>query len=70
VGAVLEPTFDAHLLARHLVSIATAKQGMALELTYRAALRSEDGAGELVKALNRLEGVQGVSLNRMDAQEE
>lgn len=69
-GAVLGPTFDAHLVARHLISIATARQGMALELTYRAALRSEDGAGELVKALNRLDGVQGVSLRRMDAQEE
>src|SRR5687768_15182833 len=40
-GQVLGPTFDSYLLARHLVSIETAKQGMALELSYRAALRSE-----------------------------
>jgi uncharacterized membrane protein YhiD involved in acid resistance len=66
---VLGPTFDAHLIARHLVSIETAKQGMALELSYRAALRSEEAAGELVKALNRLEGVQGVSLERFGERE-
>src|SRR5687768_13392270 len=69
-GQVLGPTFDSYLLARHLVSIETAKQGMALELSYRAALRSEAAAGELVKALNRLEGVQGISLERMDSRDE
>jgi uncharacterized membrane protein YhiD involved in acid resistance len=69
-GQVLGPTFDTYLLARHLVSIETAKQGMALELSYRAALRSEAAAGELVKALNRLEGVQGISLERMDSRDE
>jgi hypothetical protein len=66
-GAVLGPTFDTYLVARHLVSIGTAKQGLAIELTYRAALRSEEAAGELVKALNRLDGVQSVMLERMDA---
>jgi uncharacterized membrane protein YhiD involved in acid resistance len=67
---VLAPTFDTYLIARHLVSIETARQGMALELSYRAALRSEEAAGDLVKALNRLEGVQGVSLERSDVGEE
>jgi uncharacterized membrane protein YhiD involved in acid resistance len=66
-ATLLGPTFDAYLLARHLVSIGTAKQGMAIELSYRAALRSEEAAGEFVKALNRLEGVQGISLERMDS---
>ena len=69
-GTVLGPTFDTYLLARHLLSIETARQGMALELCYRAALRSEEAAGELVKALNRLEGVQGISLEHMDSGEE
>lgn len=66
--AVLGPTFDTFLKSRHLVSIETAKQGMALELSYRTALRSESAAGELVTALNRLEGVQGISLQRLDIQ--
>ena len=65
-AAVLGPVFDTYLLARHLHSIETARQGMALELTYRAALRDDHAAGELVKALNRLDGVQGVSLERME----
>ena len=69
-AATLSPTFDTHLLARHLVSIETAKQGMALELTYRTALRSEQAAGDLVKALNRLDGVQAISLERADSRED
>jgi uncharacterized membrane protein YhiD involved in acid resistance len=68
--AVLGPTLDAHLLTRHLLSIETTKQGMALELSYRTVLRSDEKADEFVKALNRLEGVQGISLQRMQAQEE
>jgi hypothetical protein len=64
-SAVLGPIFDAHLVARHLVSIGTAKQGLAIELTYRAALKNEEAAGELVKALNRIDGVQAVSLERL-----
>ena len=67
---VLGPLFDTYLVARHLVSIGTAKQGMAIELTYRAALENEGRAAELVSALNRLEGVQGVTLQRMDARVE
>lgn len=69
-ATLLGPTFDSFLLARHLLSIGTARQGMALELSYRAALQSEADAGDFVKALNRLEGVQGVSLERMDSQVE
>lgn len=65
-ASVLGPTFDSYLLARHLMSIETARQGMALELSYQAALRSEQAAGDLVKALNRLDGVQGVSLVRYE----
>ena len=55
-----------YLVARHLVSIGTAKQGLAIELSYRAALRNEENAAELVNALNRVDGVQSVSLERMD----
>jgi hypothetical protein len=54
-------------VARHLVSIGTAKQGLAIELSYRAALRNEENVAELVNALNRVDGVQSVSLERMDA---
>ena len=69
-ASALGPTFDTYLLARHLMSIETAKQGMALELSYQTALRSEEAAGDLVRALNRLEGVQGVALERLESRDE
>ncbi len=69
-ASVLAPAFDAYLVDRTLVSIGTAKQGMALELSYRTALRTDDSAGELVKALNRVDGVQGITLQRMDARDD
>jgi hypothetical protein len=65
-AAVLGPVFDGHKVQRHLISIGTAKQGLALELSYRATLKNDDAAGELVKALNRLDGVQGVTLERIE----
>ena len=52
-SAVLGPVFDIYLVARHLISIGTAKQGLAIELSYRARLKNEEAAGDLVKALNR-----------------
>jgi uncharacterized membrane protein YhiD involved in acid resistance len=69
-GTLLRPVFDANLLARRVLSIETARQGMALEVTYRVALRSEEAATDLVKALNRLEGVQGITLQRPEAGEQ
>jgi hypothetical protein len=66
-AVVLGPTFDTYLVARHMVSIGTAKQGLAIELTYRAAMRNEIKAAEFVTALNRLDGVQSVSLERLES---
>jgi len=65
VNGLLGPTLDQFLGERRLASVTTAKQGMAIEVTYRTMLRNEDSAGELVRALNRLEGVQGVTLERV-----
>jgi uncharacterized membrane protein YhiD involved in acid resistance len=69
-NTVLGETFDTFLLARHLISIETTKQGLAFELSYQAALRTEEAATELVKALNRLDGVQGISLERAGLRDE
>jgi hypothetical protein len=55
---------DAHVTTRRLMSMATARQGMAIEVAYRVALRSDSAGGELVRALNRIDGVQSVSLQR------
>jgi hypothetical protein len=55
-------TFDTYLSDRRLVSIGTAKQGMAIEATYDIRLKQDGTADDLVKALNRLDGVQDVEL--------
>ena len=61
---LVKSALEAHTRRRRLTSMATAKQGLAIEVAYRVDLLSEQSAGELVKALNRTEGVQGVSLQR------
>jgi hypothetical protein len=61
---LLGETLKTHAHNRRLVSLATARQGMAIEVSYRIELRGDSAASELVRALNRLEGVQNVSLER------
>jgi uncharacterized membrane protein YhiD involved in acid resistance len=56
---------NTHAIARRLTSIGTAKQGMSIEISYEAQLRSESAASELVKALNKIEGVQNVTVQRI-----
>jgi hypothetical protein len=67
--ALLGSTFDQFLSARRLTSAATVRQGISIEMVYAAALRAEPAAGDLVNALNRIEGVQGVTLERARPQE-
>ena len=67
---VLRPTLETMVKTRRLMSLSTARQGMAIEVRYQIVLVRQEAAGELVRALNKLEGVQGVSLQRIAAQEE
>ena len=69
VQALLGGAFDRHLSHRELLSMATAKQGMAIEVSYRAALKSERSPEVIIAELNRIEGVQSVALQRGDAVE-
>jgi uncharacterized membrane protein YhiD involved in acid resistance len=64
LDALLTPTLDAHLSRRQLVSIGTVKQGMSVEVAYSGALASGTMPESLVKALNRLEGIQSVDIVR------
>jgi hypothetical protein len=64
LDTLLGATLDAHLQEREILSIATARQGVSLDVTYETRLRSSGSADELVKALNRVEGVQSVQLQR------
>jgi|ERR1043166_1847754 hypothetical protein len=61
---LLGTTLDAHLQARELMSIATARQGASLDLVYETRLRADASPDELVRALNRIEGVQSVEFQR------
>ncbi len=67
---VLGATFDRFLSARQLVGAATARQGAALQVTYRVVLRQPHSAADLVTALNRLEGVQSVDMQRLEGGQE
>lgn len=59
-GALL----DEHLAAREVMSIATTKQGSALDVTFETRFKSSGSADELVRGLNRTEGIQAVQLTR------
>lgn len=69
VNALLGSTLDAYVGRRRLVSMATARQGMAIEVSYKTALRTDRSADDLVKELNRIEGVQSVTLQRVEPEE-
>jgi hypothetical protein len=56
VGAAL----DRHLSSHRLIATSTARQGAALELTYRAHLRPSSAPDAFVNDLNMIEGVQSV----------
>lgn len=68
-ATLLGAALDAHAGRRQLVSLATARQGTSLEVSYRTALPSDRSADELVRALNRLDGVQSVSLQRVETED-
>ena len=52
------------------MSIATARRGLALDATFRAALRTSASADALVRELNKTEGVQTVRLKRITVDED
>ena len=62
---VVGPALDQYAADRRLMSIATARRGMAVDATFRAALRNTASADTLLRELNKTEGVQAVSLKRI-----
>lgn len=66
----LAPTLAQLTRGRRLMSIATARQGIALDATYRIDLPAEEAANALVLALNRVEGVQSVAVQRVSQPQE
>ena len=62
VEALLPAPMKLHASKYRLASMETARQGTAIEATYDVQFRPDGSAEGLVKALNRLEGVQSVEL--------
>jgi hypothetical protein len=59
------PALDLHALDRRLISLSTARQGLAIDATFHTDLRSSAAADALLRALNTTEGIQSVTLNRV-----
>jgi hypothetical protein len=67
IGQDMEPSLkviDEFVQGRDLLSISTAKSGVALDVRYETRLRPHASPNELVRALNRMEGVQNVEIQR------
>jgi uncharacterized membrane protein YhiD involved in acid resistance len=64
VEPLLGGTLDVHFSHRRMHSMETAKQGVSIDVAYEAKLREPGTPEQLVKALNRIEGVQSVRLER------
>jgi hypothetical protein len=64
VNKLLDGPCDSHITDRKLLSMGTGKQGIALTVIYQVRLRPEGSPDELVRTLNRTEGVQSVQLER------
>ncbi|WP_437187040.1 DUF4956 domain-containing protein [Planctomicrobium sp. SH668] len=65
--AELDTVFQTHFARIQLTSASTARQGAAMDLEYRGELKSTDSMTEIVGELNRLDGVMGVELNRINS---
>ena len=70
IEAIAGPLLDAHMARRQLVGMTTAKQGLAVDVTFRGALKEGANVEQLVKTLNRTEGIQSVELTRQPALED
>lgn len=58
------PTLNLFVGERRLMSVTTARQGLSLQVVYEARLKSGASAVGMVSALNKLEGVQEVRMQR------
>lgn len=65
---LLAPLFDQYLTTRSIRSVATARQGSAIELVYVVSLKDpldETQLTTFIAELNRVEGIQSAELNRL-----
>lgn len=62
--ALVVPVFQKHLHQHQVLGVATAKQGTALEVTYRVRFLKGAAPLSLVRELSRVEGIQNVDIHR------
>ncbi len=60
----LKAVIDPYVGACELLAIETAKQGAALDVSYEIHLKPDKSASDLIRALNKTEGVQSVELQK------
>ena len=65
----LAAELEQFVVDKKLISVGTTKQGMSLGVAYSVRFRKGKSPEELVKALNRVEGVQNVELSLRDSGE-
>jgi uncharacterized membrane protein YhiD involved in acid resistance len=61
---LIEPLLRRHLQQFEILAVATAKQGTALEITYRIRFRNSSAPLDLVRELSHAEGVLNVEIHR------
>lgn len=62
LNGAISTALDTFVSERRLLAVGTARQGIAIESSYAVRLRPGKGPDELVKTLNRIEGVQNVAI--------
>jgi hypothetical protein len=65
-AGALATVLEEHLHHVRLVSVATAKQGAAIDMTYTVYLKPEANPVALIAAVNKVDGVQNVQWDEID----
>jgi uncharacterized membrane protein YhiD involved in acid resistance len=63
--SLLGPVLSRHLTEQHVTSAGTARQGAAIDVTYRVQLQPQASMADLVTELNQVDGVMSAELNRL-----
>jgi hypothetical protein len=66
INKTLVEAFNGQVQDLRLIAMATAKDGLALNVSYQLRLSEPEAASQVVKKLNKVEGVQSVQLERRD----
>jgi len=61
---LVNPFFKKHLESSEILGVATAKQGTALEVTYRIRFRKSSAPLDLVAVLSKVDGILNVEVHR------